>query len=143
MFAPRVDLHWSFSVNGSPFSDGVPGRLDTCVSTRVASLYIQMHTTPELFSWDSQKSARTKLQRGFDFEFAAHIFEGATLDRTDTRRDYGEVRRIATGRCSGQLLTVVYTDRLVGEGVVERRIISARRSNDRERKAYKKTHSEG
>ena len=43
---------------------------------------------------------------------------------------------IAIGLAAGLELTVCYTDRVDVGGVVDRRIISARRSNRRERKAY-------
>ncbi len=75
-------------------------------------------------------------ERGFDFEFAALIFDGPTLERLDNRQDYGELRIIALGIADGIPLTVVYTDRAEGTDVM-RRIISARVSNRRERKAYR------
>jgi uncharacterized DUF497 family protein len=87
------------------------------------------------FGWDARKSARNLRERGFDFEFAALIFDGPTLERHDTRRDYGEMRVIAIGLAQGFALTVAYTDRAEA-GVVVRRIISARLSNRRERQAY-------
>jgi uncharacterized protein len=87
------------------------------------------------FEWDPEKSDANLEGRGFDFEFAASIFDGPTLERVDTRKDYGEPRVIAIGLAEDICLTVVYTDRQVGERVL-RRIISARRSNQRERKAY-------
>jgi len=90
------------------------------------------------FSWDARKSARNLRDRGFDFEFATQIFEGTTLERSDTRRDYGESRVIALGRAQDILLTVVYTDRAGADGEVNRRIISARKGNRRERKTYEK-----
>jgi hypothetical protein len=71
------------------------------------------------------------------FEFAAQIFEGPTLEQLDTRLDYGEHRAIALGQVLGIVLTVVYTDRAESTGGVSRRIISARKSNHRERDAYK------
>jgi uncharacterized DUF497 family protein len=61
------------------------------------------------FVWDSPKSERNLAERGFDFDFASSIFSGPTLERIDTRQDYGEVRRIATGSADGIQLTVVYT----------------------------------
>ena len=61
---------------------------------------------------------------------------GSTLEKQDRRHDYGEVRIVATGLADGIALTVAYTDRLDDEGERVRRIISARRSNRRERKAY-------
>ena len=60
---------------------------------------------------------------------------------TTTARNYGEKRVIALGIADGILLTVVYTDRVEGGGDVVRRIISARVSNRRERKAYRQTFS--
>lgn len=87
------------------------------------------------FAWDPAKSDANLVARGFDFEFATLIFSGPTFEREDTREDYGERRVIAIGLAQGVALTVVYTDR-GPEGDIERRIISARRSNRRERKAY-------
>jgi uncharacterized DUF497 family protein len=89
------------------------------------------------FSWDTAKSDVSFRDRGFDYAFASLIFEAATLEREDTRRDYGERRVIAVGLAAGLELTVCYTDRVDVNGVVDRRIISARRSNRRERKAYR------
>ena len=89
------------------------------------------------FSWDPKKSEANLAARGFDFEFAALIFEQVTLERTDDRRDYGERRVAAIGLAQGLHLTVAYTDRSESGGEIERRIISARRSNRRERKAYR------
>lgn len=88
------------------------------------------------FSWSPAKSEANLRTRGFDFEFAARIFAGPTLEREDARRDYGERRVLATGLVEGIELTVCYTDRDHPGSVVERRIISARRSNRRERQAY-------
>lgn len=88
------------------------------------------------FSWDPEKSDANFHQRGFDFAFASLIFDGPTLEREDTRRDYGEPRIIAIGLAVDLELTVCFTDRVDASGVVDRRIISARRSNRRERQAY-------
>lgn len=49
------------------------------------------------FTWDPGKSERNLADRDFDFAFAAVMFSAPTLERTDTRQDYGEVRRIAIG----------------------------------------------
>lgn len=87
------------------------------------------------FDWDPAKSEANLRERGFDFAFATLVFDGPTLERADTRQDYGEPRVIAIGLAQGIHLTVVYTDRTADDAVV-RRIISARRSNRRERKAY-------
>ncbi|MEO7823061.1 MAG: BrnT family toxin [Gemmatimonadaceae bacterium] len=89
------------------------------------------------FTWDPEKSERNFADRGFDFAFAAAIFAAPTLERIDTRQDYGEVRRIALGLADRIPLTVVFTDR-VEAGEVVRRIISARVSSRHERQAYRK-----
>ncbi len=88
------------------------------------------------FGWDPAKSEANLRERGFDFLFATLIFDGPTLEVEDTRRDYGERRVVAIGLADGLHLTVVYTDRRRSKGRVERRIISARRSNRRERRAF-------
>lgn len=88
------------------------------------------------FTWDSEKSDENLRCRNIDFEFASHIFEGFTDESPDIRRDYGEDRIVAVGITQGVELTVVYTDRRNEAGVIERRIISARRSNKKERNAY-------
>ena len=93
------------------------------------------------FSWDARKSTRNLRERGFDFEFATQIFESSTLERVDSRRDYDERRVIALGRAQDMALTVVYTDRAEASGEIDRRIISASKSNRREREAHKKATS--
>jgi uncharacterized DUF497 family protein len=88
------------------------------------------------FTWDPEKSERNFAERGFDFAFASLAFAGPTLERIDTRQDYGEVRRIALGVADGIPLAIVFTDRAEA-GEVVRRIISARVSSRRERQAYR------
>jgi len=63
------------------------------------------------------------------------IFDGPTLERDDTRRNYGERRIISLGLAQMVALTVVFTDRAEIGGFA-RRIISARQSNRHERDAY-------
>ena len=87
------------------------------------------------FRWDSRKSEANLDERGFDFAFTTLIFDGPTLERHDNRQDYGEMRIVALGIADGIPLTVVYTERAEG-GEIVRRIISARVSDRRERKAY-------
>ena len=89
------------------------------------------------FEWDPAKSNANLTDRGFDFEFATQVFEGPTLEVEDRRQDYGEVRVAAIGLAQGIALTVIYTDRKDEAGDLVRRIISARRSSQREREAYR------
>jgi uncharacterized protein len=84
-----------------------------------------------LFEWDEAKSRRTLRERGFGFDYAARIFLGPTLEKEDTRKDYGEIRMQAIGQVGDDVLFVVYTDR--GNA---RHIISARIANREERKSW-------
>ncbi len=76
-------------------------------------MYIQMYADSRVFSWDPRKSDANFADRGFDFEFASSIFAGPTLERVDTRQDYGERRIVAMGSADGILIVVVYTDRVL------------------------------
>lgn len=84
---------------------------------------------------------REERERGFDFEFASLIFDSRTVEVEDRRKDYGERRIVTIGVADGIHLTVVYTDRQRVAGASVRRIISAHRSNRRERKIYEKAVS--
>jgi len=80
------------------------------------------------FEWDEDKHHRNSSERGFGFDFAALIFDGLVIEKTDNRGDYGEMRILAIGEAEGVVLAVIYTDR---EDV--RRIISARPASKKER----------
>jgi len=99
-------------------------------------VYIQSYISVCALVWDGHKSDTNLAEPGFDFAFATLIFDSPTLERPDDRQDYGEVRVIALGIADDIPLTVVYTDRAESGGEVVRRIISARVSNRRERKAF-------
>jgi len=71
-------------------------------------------------------------RHGIAFEDACRIFDGPTVEKTDDRFDYGEIRVYAIGLVKGLEITVVYTD----ENEDERRIISAWRSEPHERRYY-------
>jgi uncharacterized protein len=87
-----------------------------------------------IFAWDETKSQWTLTERGFDFDYAARVFEDERrLERVDRRRDYGEDRWQTIGEIEGETYFVVFTAR---EQVV--RIISARRAHDHEDRAYRK-----
>ncbi len=85
-----------------------------------------------IFEWDAAKNAANLLKHGIDFRDAVRIFEGAIWERIDDRRSYGEMRMIAIGVVDGREVVVIYTARST-----RRRIISARRANSRECKAYR------
>lgn len=87
-----------------------------------------------MFDWDPAKHEANlaKPDRAFGFDLAALIFEGETIEIEDTRRDYGETRMQAIGEADGLVLFVVHTDR--GD---TRWIISARKADRKERKAWR------
>jgi uncharacterized DUF497 family protein len=44
------------------------------------------------FEWDTAKSDATLASRGLDFVAAARVFMSDSIEREDTRSDYGERR---------------------------------------------------
>lgn len=82
-------------------------------------------------SYDAEKRDWTLRERGLDFEGAAQIFAGTTIDFIDDRHDYGEIRWLSVGHLRGRLLVVVWTQR--GDA---RHIISMRKANDREQEKF-------
>lgn len=79
-------------------------------------------------TFDPAKRQKALLERGLDFEDAALVFEGVTVEIEDARKDYGEIRMICFGMLEGRLVVVGYTPR----GSV-RHIFSMRKANDREK----------
>ncbi|MBV9586459.1 MAG: BrnT family toxin [Alphaproteobacteria bacterium] len=88
------------------------------------------------FEWDEDKRASSLAKHGVDFRRAAQIFGGSVIEFSDERRDYGERRIRCLGEIEGRVFSVVYTWR----GPI-RRIISARKANVREQRAYHTRHT--
>ena len=84
------------------------------------------------FTWDSRKAASNLAKHGVDFYDAIRIFDGKTVEGPDERFDYDEERWIAIGVTEGKEIFVVYIE----EDEDSRRILSARKANDRERERY-------
>ncbi|OQW49553.1 BrnT family toxin [Candidatus Raskinella chloraquaticus] len=80
---------------------------------------------------DPAKRQAVVEHRGLDMARAGTIFDGNTLTIEDDRADYGEPRFITIGRLDGRMVVLVWTPRANA-----RRIISMRKANDREQKAY-------
>ena len=78
-------------------------------------------------SYDPEKRERTVEERGLDFEDAAVVFAGVTLEVEDTRKEYGEVRLICYGLLAGRMVVVGYTPR-----GADRHVFSMRKANARE-----------
>lgn len=78
-------------------------------------------------TFDPVKRARTLAERGLDFDDAAVVFAGTTVEVEGRRQDYGEPRIICYGVLAGRLVVVGYTNR--GK---DRHIFSLRKANRRE-----------
>jgi uncharacterized DUF497 family protein len=60
-------------------------------------------------TFDPKKRAKTLRERKLDFEDAAHVFEGYTLDDIDDRFEYEEGRWISVGALADKVVIVVWT----------------------------------
>lgn len=76
---------------------------------------------------DPLKREKALAERGLDFEDAAIVFEGVTVEVEDTRKDYGEVRIICYGTLAGRMVVIGYTPR-----GADRHVFSMRKANERE-----------
>ena len=77
------------------------------------------------------KRARTLTTRGLDFEDAALVFAGLTLEVEDQRQDYGETRILCVGFLHARMVMVGYTPRGAA-----RHIFSMRKCNALEISRY-------
>ena len=83
-------------------------------------------------TYDSVKRDRTLRERKLDFNDATKVFAGWTIDIPDLRRDYREPRTNTVGYLHGRKVVICWTPR--GN---DRRIISMRKANDREKARYR------
>lgn len=81
--------------------------------------------------FDPQKDRVNREKHSVSLALARDLEWDEALIHEDTRMAYGEIRMIAVAPIRSRLYVVVYTDRLEC-----RRIISLRKANDREVKAY-------
>lgn len=89
-------------------------------------------------TYDPAKRAWTLRERGLDFNDAAKVFAGLTIDIPDLRHDYREPRINSVGHLDGRMVIVCWTPR--GDN---RRVISMRQANERERSRYAQRFEEG
>ena len=88
--------------------------------------------TPHEFEWDDEKASANEAKHGVPFIYATRVFlDDNRVDFDASRNADGESRRKTVGTIAGRLYCVVYTMR--GRMC---RIISARRANGKESKAY-------
>jgi uncharacterized DUF497 family protein len=83
--------------------------------------------------WDEEKRQKNLRKRGLDFADVIDFDPASVVTLVDARRDYGEIRYNSTGSLDGVLCSFCWTPR---DGKL--RIISLRKINDRERKAYER-----
>ena len=83
------------------------------------------------FEWDEAKRRANYRKHGLDFRDVEKVFQEVTLTAEDKRQDYGDKRLISLGRLEDIVVVVVYTER--SEKI---RLISMRRANQKERRAY-------
>ncbi len=88
-----------------------------------------------LFEWDPVKAVAIQKKHHVSFEVAARVFmDPLRIDLLDDREEYGEDRWITIGMVDPAVLVVAYTLRGKDGGTV--RLISARRANENEKRAY-------
>lgn len=90
-----------------------------------------------LFEWDEAKHERNMALHGLDFADVAEFDWTTALLKRDERQEYGEPRYIAVGKLLNRLTVLVFTIR-----ESKMRIISWRKANHREKKAYDFRHQE-
>jgi hypothetical protein len=84
------------------------------------------------FEWDEAKASQNLARHGVDFGGAIRVFDDPLrLETEDDRFDYGEKRFKVVGSVRDVVLIVIFTYR--GDLI---RIISARKAENHERKAY-------
>ena len=84
-----------------------------------------------MYEWDETKGQENLSKHGLSFDDAETVFSGPCVTFEDTRFDYGEPRFITLGHLEGYVVVVAHTPRRENT-----RIISMRKGNHREEKAY-------
>jgi len=82
-------------------------------------------------TFDRTKDATNQALHGVPLALASELVWDEMIAMLDTRKDYGEARMIGYAPLGNRLFCVVFVDR--GDA---RRIISLRKANSREVKAY-------
>ena len=91
-----------------------------------------MYTFPVRFEWNEAKRKANIAKHGIDFLDVPEMFGSLMLVGTDSRKDYGETRKIGFGFIRGRLMAVAFTE--CAPNLI--RIISARKANTREEASY-------
>ena len=91
-----------------------------------------MYTSPVRFEWDEAKRKANIAKHGIDFLDVPEMLDSLMLAGPDSRKDYGETRKIGFGFIRGRLMVVAFTEREPNSI----RMISARKANTREEAYY-------
>ena len=86
-----------------------------------------------MYEWDQNKNDENSSKHGLSFDDAAKVFDGQCVTFEDKRIAYGEVRYVTVGHLEGRLVVIAHTPRDRNT-----RIISMRKANSREQRAYEK-----
>lgn len=81
--------------------------------------------------YDPSKNARNIAERDLPFDSVARFDFANAMIHADARKNYGETRYIGVGHIGPRLHVVVFTETPTGL-----RVISLRKANEREIKAY-------
>jgi uncharacterized DUF497 family protein len=91
--------------------------------------------TEARFEWHELKAETNKRKHRVSFPFAAQVFRDPLVDQAIEGDEHGEIRWRAIGQVGRILIRVTYTTR-EEEDITIIRIISARKADRRERRAY-------
>jgi uncharacterized DUF497 family protein len=87
-------------------------------------------------AYDPTKNAKNSKDRQLSFDRAGDLGWNAAHIRLDERHEYGEPRWIALGPLDGRLQVLVFSETRAGI-----RVISFRKANARERRAYEQAQA--
>lgn len=84
-----------------------------------------------MLTWDENKRKLNHEKHGLDFVGCDAIWDYFTVTREDKRQDYGEARLVCFGMLTGEIVVLVYTERLHST-----HIISLRKAEKHEARYY-------
>jgi uncharacterized DUF497 family protein len=70
-----------------------------------------MYTSYVRLEWDETKRKTNIAKHSIDFPDVHEMFSSLILVGTDSRKDYGETRKIGFGFIRGRLMVVAFTER--------------------------------
>ena len=90
-----------------------------------------------MLTWDEAKRKQNVKNHGLDFAGCDAIRDHFNVTREDRRQDYGEARQVCFGLLTGEVVVMVYTERLRGPHV-----ISLRKAEKHEARYYRQVAKE-